>query len=115
MYSILLGNLTMCTSTELFLGSHCLSCPLGGSVDITLRNKHRYCFRALMSIQTSGGNNHNFGYKITSSIVNDGCSLQFLLKDSVPLVSASIEMPRVQHELLQLWPRMSSSSHYHEV
>lgn len=112
MYSISSGQSGYAYLYLAFSGLPCLSCHLGDSLEVPLRMDTGIVFKDLMSRLLS--NNRSSGYKITSSIINNGCSLQFSLKDLVPLASAPLN-PRRQHELLGLQARMSSSNSCREV
>lgn len=88
MYSISSGQSGHVYFYLAFSGLPCLSCHLGDSLEVTLRMDTGIVFKDLMSRLLS--NNHSSGYKITSSIINNGRSLQFFLKDLVPLASAPL-------------------------
>lgn len=88
MYSISSGQSGHVYFYLAFSGLPCLSCHLGDSLEVTLRMDTGIVFKYLMSRLLI--NNHSSGYKITSSIINNGRSLQFFLKDLVPLASAPL-------------------------
>lgn len=70
------------------------------TVEVTLRDRQRHYLQK--------SNKHNYGYKMTGSIIDDGCSSRHFIKDLVFYYLPPSKCPR-ESELLRMQSRVSSS------